>query len=185
MTRVFISGSITIKRVDLAVQERISRIIQSGFIIILGDAAGADSSVQKYVDSVNYRNVIVYCSGTKARNNFGDWDTQCISTSHRAGSREFYQAKDMEMANDCDYGFMIWDRSSTGTLSNVIELTKREKYSLIYIKNTSEFIKIKCVDDIDKLRLLMSQSAIDKANKKIKFEDSLIQLKNSQSSLFG
>ncbi|AWF81404.1 hypothetical protein BTJ40_11565 [Microbulbifer sp. A4B17] len=185
MTKVFISGSITIKKIDLAAQERINRIVESGFLIILGDASGADRAVQNYIEHVNYRNVVVYCSGKKARNNCGSWDIHCISTSHRAGSREFYQAKDREMANDCDYGFMIWDGSSTGTLSNVIELTKRGKYSLVYANNTNEFIKIKCVEDVEKLKSLMSQSGIDKANKKIKFEDSLTQLRNSQSSLFG
>ncbi|WP_444930997.1 hypothetical protein ACJJIF_04225 [Microbulbifer sp. SSSA002] len=184
MTKVFISGSITIKEIDPAAQERINRIVASTFTIILGDANGADSAVQNYVQHLNYKNVVVYCSGKKARNNLGLWNTEHVSTHHRVGSREFYQAKDKEMASDCDYGFMIWDGSSTGTLSNVIEITRLGKYSLVFISKTREFIKIKCADDIDKLKSLMTGPDIEKANKKIKFEDSLAHLKNSQSSLF-
>jgi hypothetical protein len=31
-------------------------------------------------------------------------------------------AKDLHMAREADYGFMIWDGQSSGTLSNILEL---------------------------------------------------------------
>ena len=43
------------------------------------------------------------------------------------------------MAEAADYGLMIWDAKSTGTLSNVIELLSRKKKSLVFVNKEKEF----------------------------------------------
>ncbi len=127
MHRVFISGSMRIKNLDDNVLTRINNIVDSDYQVILGDADGVDSSIQQYLVSKQSKSVVVYCSGEQPRNNIGHWLTEKIQTNVAPGTRAFFTAKDLKMAEDCDYGLMVWDTKSTGTLSNTIELLKRKK----------------------------------------------------------
>jgi len=43
------------------------------------------------------------------------------------------------MADVADYGLMIWDAKSTGTLSNVIELLKRKKKAVVFVNKEKTF----------------------------------------------
>lgn len=47
MTTVFIAGSINIKNLDPKVKERINNIVASDFEVVVGDAGGADTSIQE------------------------------------------------------------------------------------------------------------------------------------------
>jgi hypothetical protein len=126
MTTVFIAGSISINRLHKNVQERIGKIVSSGLDVVVGDADGADTSIQKCLR--DYQAVKV--TGNVPRNNVADWPVHNVYSKAKAGSRAYFTAKDLEMARESDYGLMIWDCKSTGTLSNVIELL-REKRSLL------------------------------------------------------
>lgn len=63
-----------------------------------------------------------------------------VNTSHAAGTRAFFTAKDLKMAEEADYGLMVWDTKSTGTLSNVIELLKRKNALLFLLINPKGFL---------------------------------------------
>jgi hypothetical protein len=89
------------------------------------------------------------------------------------------------MAADCDYGFMIWDANSTGTLSNAIELVEKNKIALVYIYNSKQFLTIKRVNDLEKLMTFMSEEAVEKANEKTGLFERIALLKRSQQDLFG
>jgi hypothetical protein len=184
MNKVFISGSMQIKNLDNNILQRINNIVDSEYQVIVGDANGVDSSIQTYLQSKNSEAVVVYCSGEQPRNNIGQWVTEKIKTSAARGTRAFFTAKDIQMAKDCDYGFMIWDTKSTGTLSNTIELLQRKKNSLVYINKVKKFLKIKDLLDLEKLISYMSESAFTKANKKLKLNDRIESFKNQQHSLF-
>ncbi|NOT80267.1 MAG: hypothetical protein HOP07_14830 [Bacteriovoracaceae bacterium] len=184
MTTIFISGSLQIKNLDSNVLNRIDNIISSKFNIIIGDADGVDSSIQNHLVNKNYPNVTVYCSGNQARNNLGKWPVKYIETTHSVGSRAFFTAKDLALASDADYGFMIWDTKSTGTLSNVIELLSNGKKSVVYINKTKEFINVSQVNDLEALISFMSESAIEKAEIKMGLKKKIDLLKFVQPSLF-
>ncbi|QJR79973.1 hypothetical protein CA267_003845 [Alteromonas pelagimontana] len=184
MHKVFISGSMKIKNLDGNVLDRINNIISSNCQVIVGDADGVDSSIQKYLISQETKSVLVYCSGGRPRNNIGNWHTEVIETNAQPGTRAFFTAKDVKMAEDCDYGLMVWDTKSTGTLSNAIELLKRKKISLVYINKAKEFLKVKEIADLEKLVSYMSDSAFEKADKKLKLRANINQLKYQQDSLF-
>ncbi|WP_204369079.1 hypothetical protein [Methylocucumis oryzae] len=96
----------------------------------------------------------------------------------------FFTAKDIKMAEDCDYGLMVWDAESTGTLNNAIELLKRKKISLVYINKVKKFLKIKEASDLEKLVSYMSDSAFKKADKKLNLRGKIESFKNEQISLF-
>lgn len=184
MHKVFISGSMRIKNLDKNVLERINNIIDSDYQVIVGDADGVDSSIQNYLKEKKSESVIVYCTGKKPRNNIGHWLTENIYSTSSPGTRAYYTAKDLKMAEDCDYGLMVWDTKSTGTLSNTIELLKHKKMSLVYINKIKEFIKIKDVSDLEKLFAYMSESSYVKADVKLKIKDKIESIKHMQESLF-
>lgn len=183
MSTVFISGSIGIKKLDLRAQKRIDNIIFSNFKIILGDAAGVDLSVQRYLLEKKAPFVTIYCSGSSPRNNVGEWEVKYIKTSHIPNTRAFFMAKDLKLAEDADYGLMIWDAKSPGTLSNVIELLRQKKKSVVYIDISKEFINVLNVQDLEKLMGYMTTPALTEAISKIKLNKRIDSLKSEQMSL--
>lgn len=184
MTKIFISGSMKIKHLDSKVVERLKNIVESKYWVIIGDADGVDSSVQAYLKAQGVDSVIVYCSGEKPRNNLGHWATKNIATTSKPGTREYFTAKDKTMAEDCDYGFMVWDARSTGTFSNAIELVDRNKVALVYVNKVKQFLKVKNVQDIEALLAFMSETAIKKADEKIGLLKKVGSMKFTQHDLF-
>lgn len=184
MFKVFLSGSMRIKNFDKNVIDRLENIINSNYEILVGDADGVDSSMQEFLHLKNYQDVRVYCAGSQPRNNIGSWEVNYIQTLEKPGTRAFFTAKDLEMAKECDYGFMVWDTKSTGTLSNAIELLSEKKYSLVYVNKEKEFIKVKSIDDLEKLLSFMSPTSYEKADKKIRLREKVDSFKHEQSNLF-
>jgi len=184
MKNIFVSGSINIKKLDSKVIERLKNIITSNLRVIVGDASGVDSSIQEYLKSNEVRSVIVYCSGDKPRNNIGHWDTKKVETFYKPGTRQFFTVKDKAMAADCDYGFMIWDGSSTGTLSNAIELVERNKVAVVYVSKAKQFLNIKNVQDIETLIKFMSETSLKKADHKIGLFKKIESITSIQRDLF-
>ncbi len=184
MHKVFISGSMKIKNINKDVLSRIDNIINSNYQILVGDADGVDSSIQNYLFENEVKPVLVYCTGSQPRNNIGSWSTNNIETKYSPGTRAYFTAKDLKMAEDCNYGLMIWDTKSTGTLSNAIELLKKGKNSLVFVNKEKIFIKVKSVSDLEVLISYMSDSAFTKADKKLGLLASIESFKNEQSSLF-
>lgn len=184
MNKVFISGSMRIKRIDKKVEERIDNIINSNFPILLGDAKGVDTSIQELVKSREYQNVTIYCSGAHVRNNIGRWKVIKIKNEYEKNSRLFFTAKDIQMAKECNYGLMVWDSKSTGTLNNVYELLSQGKKSLVFVNKIKKFVKVINLDDFEKLTSLMSKSAFEKADRKIKLRKKIQGLKCIQMDMF-
>jgi predicted XRE-type DNA-binding protein len=167
MTTVFIAGSISINHLHATVEERINNIVSSGFHIVVGDADGADTSIQECLAKVQARKVTVYCTGNAPRNNVASWPIHKVTSKAKSGSRAYYTAKDLEMARRSDYGLMVWDGKSTGTLSNVIELLREKKKSVIFINQRTCFVTVSDGASLDQLLAHMSNHARDKAEQKI------------------
>lgn len=164
MTIIFISGSASIKSLDCEVKARIDNIIRSKFRIILGDAIGVDNCVQGYLAEKNFNSVTVYCSNDCTRRNRGQWKVQNVLTDLTPGTRGFYTAKDLQMAKDCDYGFMIWDGRSQGTFANIIELLLKNRISLVYLQEHQRFLVVTNPNDLKSLMSFMKDDAIAKTS---------------------
>lgn len=184
MKHIFISGSMRIKNINKLVIDRIENIIREEFTILVGDADGVDASIQQILAKKSYRNVKVYCTGNYPRNNIGKWELITVKTGHKPKSRLYFTAKDIEMAKHCDYGLMVWDSKSTGTLSNVYELFKSNKTSIVFVNKLRKFFNVSNFEDFEYLVSIMSDTALEKANNKIKLKEKLISNKNKQLSLF-
>lgn len=185
MTTVFVAGSRNIKNIDTLVKERLERAITSNCKIVLGDASGADSAIQSYLKDQDAQNIVIYCSGSIPRNNLGHWPIEQIQTSSKPGTRDFFTEKDMRMASISDYGLMVWDTKSSGTLKNTIELLKRGKPSVVFVNKSKTFKTIRNISDLEELLTFMSEQAFSKCDKKIGIQKTLQSLKNKQQSLFN
>lgn len=139
-TKVFIGGSRSLSRLNKDVKRRIDNIIDKGFMVLVGDANGMDKAIQQYVHSRHFHKVVVFCMEGGARNNIGSWPTRTI-TAADPGRRDFafYSTKDRAMVEEADYGFMLWDGRSRGTLTNVVHLVRRGKPILLYIAPDKSF----------------------------------------------
>jgi len=177
-TTVFIAGSMNIRHLDPMVQERIMNVIAQEYDVVVGDADGVDAAIQRFLLDNGARYAKVYCSGKNPRNNIGDWPVHSITSYHKPGSRAFFTAKDVEMASIADFGLMIWDAKSTGTLSNVIELLARAKNSLVFVDKGKSFHKVVRVEDLEALIEHMSEVARRQADAKIGLMDKIAQLRS-------
>jgi hypothetical protein len=176
MTTVFIAGSISISRLHEKVQDRIHKIVSSNFNVVVGDADGADTSIQKCLHDNQANKVTVYCTGDTPRNNVANWPVHRVASKARAGSRAFFTAKDLEMARSSDYGLMVWDCKSTGTLSNVIELLKERKKSVVFVNKSKDFVIVADRAGLDCLLDFMSDHARAKAEEKIDLSARIAEL---------
>lgn len=125
--KIFISGSININKLPTSVIKKIDSITSKHFMILIGDAKGIDLAVQKYLFKKKYENVQVYYAGGNIRHNVGNWKTKGILANNNEKGRDLYTLKDVEMAKESDYGLMVWDGESKGTLNNIQLMNKLNK----------------------------------------------------------
>lgn len=131
MTIVFVGGSRHVPRLPDNARERLNTIIGNGFDVVVGDAAGADKAVQKHLCDAAYGKVTVFCSAGRCRNNLGGWPVRAVPAPASAKGFRFYAAKDREMAREADFGLMIWDGASPGTVLNVLRLLGAGKKAVL------------------------------------------------------
>lgn len=183
MTTVFIAGSISISRLHEKVADRINKIVSSDFNVVVGDADGADTSIQECLQRYQAGKVTVYCTGDSPRNNVAEWPVHRVVSKARAGTRAYFTAKDLEMARHSDYGLMVWDCKSTGTLSNVIELLREKKKSVVFVNKNKDFVTISDKDGLERLVAFMSDHARAKAEEKIGLTAKIANIAHEQFSL--
>lgn len=147
MSTIFIGGSRHVSRLPSLAKERLNNVIGSGFDVIVGDANGADKAVQRHLVDAAYEKVTVFCSGNRCRNNLGNWRTQNISSPTATKGFQFYAAKDREMARLADFGLMIWDGKSPGTVLNVLRLIQAGKKAVLLKAKEKEATTFKTVAD--------------------------------------
>lgn len=147
MSTVFIGDSRKISRLPAEVIARIDRMIAQDFQIVVGDANGADKAVQSYLASRGYARVEVFCSGESPRNNVGRWPLRAVVVPRGALGFAFYTQKDRVMAEEADYGLMIWDGESVGTLVNVARLARMGKKVVLYDAPRRDFVEVRRPED--------------------------------------
>ena len=164
MKKVFIGGSRRLSRLNKKIMERATNIVANGYGVLIGDANGADKAMQKFFADKNYDNVIVYCTGEICRNNLGNWHTKNIVSNRKTKDFQYYTIKDKRMSDDADYGFMLWDGKSKGTLNNIINLLLQKKSILVYFSLSKEFMTIKNFSDLENLLKKCDPTIINKCN---------------------
>ena len=184
MNTIFIGGSRNVSRLPAEIKTRIDNVIASGHQVIVGDANGADKAVQKHLLESHYDKVTVFCSGDKPRNNLGLWRTQYVEAPKNTKGFQFYAAKDREMAREADFGLMIWDGKSPGTILNVLRLVVAGKISVLFNVPRKAAVNIKSIGQwkafLDQCSLQLRSDVKDRATS----EEWQNFMGNAQRSLF-
>ena len=124
---IFFGGSKIINYLSPVIEKRIAKFMNLGHNIIIGDCMGADLQMQKILEENNYKKVTVYYSGDRPRFNLGNWKTKHISSNKLMSDYERQKLKDNQMVKDCDYGYMLLQGLTKGTMANIEELVKLNK----------------------------------------------------------
>lgn len=146
MNTIFIGGSRHVSRLSSEIKTRLDNVVANGHRVIVGDANGADKAVQRHFVDLKYEEVTVFCSGARPRNNLGTWLTHCVDAPENAKGFQFYAAKDREMAREADFGLMIWDGKSPGTVLNVLRLVLAGKIAVLFNVPEKDVVNIKSLD---------------------------------------
>ena len=139
MTKVFIGGSRRFSKLNKDVKRRLDNIIEKGFTVVVGDANGVDKAVQRYLTSKRHDKVIVFCMAGECRNNLGNWPTREITAAPGARGFAYFSTKDRVMVEEADYGLMLWDGKSRGTLTNVVDLVRQGRPVVVYVAPAKAF----------------------------------------------
>lgn len=145
---VFVAGSRQISRLPAAVKLRLDTMIEKGLQVLVGDANGVDKAVQQHFSTRAYRNVIVHCMKGGCRNNIGGWPIREFEAPRGARGFDYYSVKDRAMSTAAEYGLMLWDGKSKGTINNVVNLSREGKPVVVYVAPTKRFVTVKGLDDL-------------------------------------
>jgi hypothetical protein len=143
-----VGGSIGITKLPQSAASRIDNMIENHFTVLIGDAYGIDRCVQQYLADRHYENVLVFHAGDICRNNIGNWKTRSILAEGNERGFDFYALKDMQMAREADYGFMVWNVASKGTLNNIRNLLLNGKKVLVFLSSVQSFHTVRNAKDL-------------------------------------
>jgi len=167
MNKVFIGGSRRLARLNDDIRQRLDNIVEKGYVVLVGDANGVDKAVQQYLSNKNYRNVFVYCVGEECRNNVGQWKTKWVKEPGKVKDFHYYMIKDLEMIRDTDYGFMVWDTKSKGTLNNIVNLLRENKMVIVYISKDKKFYTLRALSDLENILVKYDKNSLESLEKKL------------------
>lgn len=178
--KIFIAGPRAITELDANVIIKLENIVKNNYEVIVGDAIGIDSSIQKFFQSKNYNNVTVFASNGNARNNYGNWKIEKVIVDNNITGFDFYAQKDFEMARKSDIGFMIWNGKSKGTFNDIINLLDMKKEVILYYLNNKKYYYLKDIQDFSSF--LIANVKLDNKLEKILYKNE--KSKFVQSCLF-
>lgn len=185
MTKVFIGGSRRLSRLNAQVRQRLDNIMHQSYDVLVGDANGVDKAIQSYMAECLYQRVTVFFAGARPRNNVGDWPTRRVEVGRKTRDFKFYMAKDLHMAQEADYGFMMWDGKSAGTLSNILELIEKGKKALVYFAPDKTFLSITTRQQLQKAIGRCPEKARETFDRKFAVSSRLANATGYQPSLFS
>lgn len=183
MSTVFLSGSRKISRLNDEVRLRLDKMIENRLAVITGDANGADKAMQAYFASRNYENVTIYFVGDAPRNNVGNWATKRIAGDPKLLGRDFYAQKDKAMSGIADYGLVLWDGKSPGSVQNMFWLLGESKTVVVYFAPKRQFFNFRNQEELIKLLAQCDDETLDDIGRKIDLPASLNKTNRRQAML--
>ena len=74
-----------------------------------------------------------------------------IDSGGRRKDFKYFAMKDAEMSRAADFGIMIWDGKSRGTLNNIFNLLEQRKEADVYFSPDRRFVSVKSIRDVEGL----------------------------------
>lgn len=140
--KVFISGSISIKKLNTEVVFSLEKIMRNELQVLVGDAKGVDSIIQNYFNKHGYYNVVVYSiEGYPRYIASKEFEFKKINVpSCIVGARQMQSQKDIVMTDDADFSLIIWDGKSKGSYANIIRSLKQDKGTKVFLTKIDTFL---------------------------------------------
>ncbi len=167
MTSLVLAGSIKVAFLPDDLVAEISFESANDVEFLIGDAPGADLSLQHLLKRLGCQRVSVFFTGERVRNNVNNWPTKKIETGLKSKSSAVHAFKDRAMTNLADRGLMLWDGVSAGTLANIIDLVKLGKACTLYLADTGERLELMSESDLESVAE-MSPAAFATASKRLR-----------------
>ena len=168
--KVFIAGSRRLSKLGKDVKRRIDNIVDKELTVMVGDANGVDKAVQRYLSSKHYHNVIVFCMQGGCRNNIGKWPTRVIVAANpERKDFAYFSTKDRAMVEGADYGLMLWDGQSRGTLASIVDLVRRGKPVVVYISSDKAFYTLRQSSDVTSMSGRVDSAALHRIDRELQF----------------
>lgn len=183
MTTVFLSGSRKIGRISEDVRRRIDNMVERHLDIITGDANGADRAMQAYLAEREYPNVTIYYVGDAPRNNVGRWSMKNVEVKKKVTGRDFYAQKDKAMAEIADFGFVLWDGKSAGSVQNMVWLSQEGKKLVVYFAPEKSFYNINNEAEVLDLLAKCDADTLKDISRKVSLPGRFARLSQQQTSL--
>lgn len=165
--KVFIGGSRRIIRFNEIIQERLREVTAEGHEVLVGDANGADKATQNYLHEIDYELVTVYYTGVECRNNIAGWKTQSVVSERKLRDFEYYAAKDFAMSKDADFGIMLWDGRSVGTVNNILNLINEGKKAVVYVPFEDDFVTVCTFPELNDVLAICPDDARNEMERKL------------------
>jgi adenine-specific DNA-methyltransferase len=140
-----------VTRLDAAVKQRLDRIVAKGLPVLIGDAAGADKAVQRYLDEHGHRHVEVFAAGDPPRNKRRELAPARDIAWPLAKGIRLLRGQGPRHGAEASVGLMLWDGQSRGTLMNVLRLADRGKTVVVYVQPRKAFVDIRTPADLSDL----------------------------------
>lgn len=142
--KVFISGKVKYDEpLSGSIKDEIDKIVNAKSHVLIGDAPGADTRVQEYLNRLGYKNVTVFTTDRNARNNVGKWKVNKIDASKYEDEREARRQKDIAMTVSSNKGLAISsidDRPDSATSLNVQRMIDQGSEMAVWDYTKKKFI---------------------------------------------
>ena len=166
--RVVLGGSRQLSFLPEDVVDSLNSWMRDGVEFFVGEAQGTDAKFQEFLNFSKYRNVKVFYSGDYARHNVGKWDVERVESGIKSKSHAMHAAKDRNMTLLADTGLMIWDTSSAGTISNLVDMLRQEKPCQMYVAGEdSNLYYLRNLEDLDRWKVRYPKVFVE-AEKRLK-----------------
>ena len=157
--RVFVGGSRNIKELDAEVYRALFGELNSNAHILVGDADGVDTEIQKFCHRQKYNNITVFASNGRARNNIGNFTVCEVPVDKSTHSKAFFSQKDIAMVDQADYGIVIWDGKSKGSLQQLHRMVRQNKPCRVYLVEAGRWVAIESENTIRGIASLRAKLA--------------------------
>lgn len=148
MSVVFISGSISIKKLPKPVEESLDKISNAGMEVLVGDADGVDLMIQNYYRHLNYKKVTVYSIYATPRNIADNFNTKHIIPKCDSNKeRDLQKEKDTAMTLDSSYSLIIWDGRSNGSYNNILRAIEHQKKIKLYLNDENRYLESEKINE--------------------------------------
>ena len=74
------------------------------------------------------------------------------------------------MAEVADYGLMLWDGESRGTLTNIVDLVRQSKPVVVYLAPSRQFFTVKQTKDLAKILGQLDPSALVRVSEDLQLQ---------------